>query len=295
MNATVLAVLCAVGAAVCIAVGTVVRQRSAASIPDESVGRLGPITTLIREPLWWIGTVVGIGGYGLQAAALGLGSLLLVQPLLVLSLLFALPLGARFSGRTVSAKDWLWAAALTAAIAVLVVVGDPRPGVERAETRHWVVVLCVGIPFVLACVLGARSGSRSRRALLLGLAGGALFGVAAVLTKSVVHLAGRGPQPLLTSVEPYALVAVAVVAISLQQSAFQVGALQASLPATTVMEPMVASLLGFVVLGEYLDADREVTVVLVVALILVVVSAVALARSAGAAENVEPAHPAPNP
>ncbi|MBM7416331.1 MULTISPECIES: hypothetical protein [Nocardiaceae] len=46
MNATVLAVLCA-------------------------VGRLGPITTLVREPLWWIGTVVGMGGYGLQAAALG--------------------------------------------------------------------------------------------------------------------------------------------------------------------------------------------------------------------------------
>lgn len=54
----------------------------------------------------------------------------------VLSLLFALPLGAKFSGRTVTRADWLWASALTAAIAVLVVVGDPRPGIERAETRH---------------------------------------------------------------------------------------------------------------------------------------------------------------
>lgn len=295
MNDTVLAVVCALGAALCIAVGTVVRQRSASAVPDDAVGRLGPITALVREPLWWFGTVVGIGGYALQAAALGLGSLLLVQPLLVTSLLFALPLGARFSGRAVGAKDWAWASILTAAIAVLVVVGDPRPGVERAETRHWIIVLCVGLPFVAACVVASRTGSRSRRALLLGLAGGALFGVAAVLTKAVVHLAGRGIVPLMTSVELYALIGVAVVAISLQQSAFQVGALQASLPATTVMEPMVASLLGFVVLGEYLDADPEVTALLVAALVLVLVAAVALARSAGASEDVDSAHPAPNP
>ncbi|MFC9760420.1 DMT family transporter [Rhodococcus jostii] len=290
---SVLAVVFAVGAALCIAVGTVVRHRSAAQIPDENVGVLGPITTLVRQPVWWVGTVVGIGGYALQAAALGLGSLLLVQPLLVLSLLFALPLGARFSGRTVTRADWLWASALTAAIAVLVVVGDPRPGVERAETRHWIVICLIGLPFVLACLLGARSGSRSRRALLLGLAGGALFGVAAVLTKGVVHLAGEGPRPLFTSLELYALVVVGAAAVALQQSAFQVGALQASLPATTVMEPLVASLLGFVVLGEYLDADRKVTAVLVVALIAVIMAAVALARGAAVVEDTgtDPAQP----
>ncbi|GAF44375.1 DMT family transporter [Rhodococcus wratislaviensis] len=276
---SVLAVVFAVGAALCIAVGTVVRHRSAAQIPDQNVGVLGPITTLVRQPVWWVGTVVGIGGYALQAAALGLGSLLLVQPLLVLSL------GARFSGRTVTRADWLWASALTAAIAVLVVVGDPRPGVERAETRHWIVICLIGLPFVLACLLGARSGSRSRRALLLGLAGGALFGVAAVLTKGVVHLAGEGPRPLFTSIELYALVVVGAAAVTLQQSAFQVGALQASLPATTVMEPLVASLLGFVVLGEYLDADRKVTAVLVIALVAVIMAAVALARRAAVVED----------
>lgn len=280
-----LAVVFALCAALCIAVGTVVRHRSAAQIPDEAVGALGPITSLVRQPVWWLGTIVGIGGYAFQAAALGLGSLLLVQPLLVLSLLFALPLGARFSGRTIKRADWLWAAALTAAIAVLVVVGDPKPGMERAETKHWIVVCAIGLPFVLGCLLGARSGSRSRRALLLGLAGGALFGVAAVLTKGVVHLAGDGVRPLVTSLELYALIAVGFGAVSLQQSAFQVGALQASLPATTVMEPLVASMLGFVVLGEYLDADREVTAILVVALVAVIMAAVALARGAATVEE----------
>lgn len=277
---TLLAAIFAIGAALCIAVGTVVRQRTAAVVPDDSIGALGPITTLVHSPVWWLGTVVGIAGYALQASALGLGSLLLVQPLLVLSLLFALPLGARFSGRRISAREWLWAAALTTSVAVLVIVGDPRPGEPRAETHHWIVISAIGLPFIALCLFGAHRRTGSARALLLGLAGGTLFGVAAVLTKGVVHLVNLGPHAILTSFEFYALIVVAAVATSLQQSAFQAGDLQASLPATTIMEPVVASLLGFVVLGEYLDADRKVAAVLVLALAAMAAATIALARGA---------------
>ncbi|MDI9947846.1 DMT family transporter [Rhodococcus sp. IEGM 1305] len=113
-------------------------------------------------------------------------------------------------------------------------------------------------------------------------------GHSALTTKGVVHLAGEGPRPLFSSLELYALVVVGAAAVALQQSAFQVGALQASLPATTVMEPLVASLLG-----EYLDADRKVTAVLVVALIAVIMAAVALARGAAVVEDAgtDPAQP----
>jgi hypothetical protein len=41
----------------CIAVGTVVRQRSASTVSDEEVGALGPITTLVRKPEWRLGTL----------------------------------------------------------------------------------------------------------------------------------------------------------------------------------------------------------------------------------------------
>lgn len=272
-------VVLALGAALCIAIGTVVRQRTAAVVPIDDVGVLGPITTLVKQPVWWIGTLVGIGGYALQAAALGLGSLLLVQPLLVLSLLFALPLGARFAGRTIGAREWMWAAALTVSVAILVLVGNPKPGIERAEARHWAVICLVGIPIVALCVFAGQRSSGSRKALLLGIAGGTLFGVAAVLTKGVVHLVSQGIVPLVSSFELYALIVVAVAAITLQQSAFQAGALQASLPATTVMEPVVASMLGFLVLGEYLAVDRSVTAILVLAVLAMIAATIALART----------------
>lgn len=288
MSQTAFVVALALGAALCIAIGTVLRQRTAAGVPVDEVGVVGPITSLVREPVWWVGTLVGFAGYALQAAALGLGSLLLVQPLLVLSLLFALPLGARFSHRSISSREWLWAATLTASVAVLVVVGDPKPGVERAEARHWALICLVGIPVVFACVIAGQRSSGPRKALLLGVAGGTLFGVAAVLTKGAVHLATRGVVPLFTSPEPYALVVVAACATTLQQSAFQAGALQASLPATTVMEPVVASALGFLVLGEYLAADRDVTGVLIVSVLVMVAATVALARSSAGDDATVP-------
>jgi drug/metabolite transporter (DMT)-like permease len=271
---TLLSVLLALASALCIAIGNVMRQRAAATTS---------LSASLRDGTWWAGALAGAGGYVLQAAALGVGSLLLVQPLLVLSLMFALPLSARLSGRAVRPSDWAWAATLTVAVALLVVVGDPKPGAERAETWHWVVVAAIGVPALVLCLLGARSGSAARRALLFGLAGGALFGVGAVLTKSVVHLLARGPISLLTSLEVYVLIAVFAAAVGIQQLAFRTGELQASLPATTVSEPAVAALLGFVVLGEYLDVGRGVGLLLIGALVATAVSVVALAR--GAAEH----------
>ena len=50
-------------------------------------------------------------GFALQAAALGLGSVLLVQALLVTSLLFALPIHAYPRHRRLTRWEWMWAAA----------------------------------------------------------------------------------------------------------------------------------------------------------------------------------------
>ncbi len=285
MSADSVAIVFALAAAFCIAVGAVLRQRAASKVPDDALGKLGAVGSLTKVPVWWAGTLVGLFGYVFQAAALGKGSLLLVQPLLVTSLLFALPLGAVFSGRAIRAREWAWAIILTSAVAILVVVGDPRPGHPHAEARHWAIITAVGIPLLAACLIGARLMSGARRALLLGVAAGILFGVAAVLTKGVVALAGDGIEPLLTSGETYALIVIGLSATALQQNAYQAGSLQASLPASTVAEPVIASMLGFLVLGEYLDTDKELALLLMVALVAMVAATVALARDSAESET----------
>ena len=115
-----LVVLLAVLAAVCMAIGIVVRQRATIDVPEEYGVSAHMVTTLLRKRLWWIGTGVAMAGYGFQALALTKGSLVLVQPLMVSSLLFALPLSARLAGRRVTRAEWLWALLLTVALAAFV-------------------------------------------------------------------------------------------------------------------------------------------------------------------------------
>src|SRR5689334_1688461 len=145
------------------AISTVTQQRAAFAEADTATGHVGLIRALMRRPKWWAGLVGDTGGYVCQAAALGLGSLLLVQPLLVTALLFALPLGAHFANRRVSRADWGAAVLLTVALAVFVVAGNPKAGSAHGSVDDWVIVIAILAPITAACVIGAATSSGTRR------------------------------------------------------------------------------------------------------------------------------------
>ncbi|MBU8810098.1 DMT family transporter [Mycolicibacterium goodii] len=291
MNRADIAALLALAAALCIAIGDVVHQRSAHDVTDASVSHLGLFRRLLRDGRWWLGSGVAAAGFALQAAALGLGSVLLVQALLVTSLLFALPINARLTRRRVTRWEWLWAALLAGAVAVIVTVGNPTAGHARAPWEAWTLVLAVLGPAMAVCLIGARIFTGARSAVLLAVVSGALWGVFAVLTKGVVdHLlvhSWGGVLTVLRLPELYAWVAVAIAGTVMQQSSFRAGALTASLPTMTVTEPVVASVLGIVVLGETLRPGDAGWFTLVAAVAVMVVATVALARGE-AAEDPAP-------
>src|SRR6201991_592082 len=150
-----IAALLALGAAFFIAIGDVIHQRSAHEVTDEPVSHIGLFTRLLRDRQWWLGSVGAAGGFALQAAALGLGSVLLVQALLVTSLLFALPVNARATHRRVTRWEWMWAALLAAAVVVIVTVGNPTAGHAHASWKTWTAVVVILGPVLVLCVLGA--------------------------------------------------------------------------------------------------------------------------------------------
>src|SRR6201999_654498 len=110
-----IAALLALSSALCVAIGDVLQQRATHRITDPSLGQLQLFAKLARNQRWRWGVLILIGSIALQAAALDQGSVLLVQALLVLSLLFALPISARLAQRAVSGREWIWAIVLTAA------------------------------------------------------------------------------------------------------------------------------------------------------------------------------------
>ncbi len=282
-----IAVLLALGAAFFIAIGDVIHQRSAHEVTDEQVSHFGLFARLLRDRQWWLGSLVAAAGFALQAAALGFGSVLLVQALLVTSLLFALPMNARATHRRVTRWEWMWAALLAASVVVIVTVGNPTAGHSRASLETWTAVVAVLGPALVLCVVGANIVKGPASAVLLGLVSGALWGLFAVLTKGVVHRLDDGLWELVRTPELYVWALVAIAGTAFQQSSFRAGSLTASLPTMTVAEPVVASVLGIVVLGEAFRPGDAGWFTLVVAVVAMVVATVALARGEAATASVE--------
>jgi drug/metabolite transporter (DMT)-like permease len=285
-----IAVLLALAAAFFIAVGDVIHQRSAHEVTDEPVGHLTLFLSLLRDRQWWLGSAVAAAGFAFQAAALGLGSVLLVQAVLVTSLLFALPISARQAHRRVTRWQWIWAVLLAGAVIVIVTVGNPTAGQSRASLETWLEVAAVLGPVVALCLLGARVWSGPTSAVLLAVVSGTLWGLFAVLTKAVVDrldvTSWAGVGQLLVTPELYIWVVVAIAGTAMQQASFRAGALTASLPTMTLTEPLVACALGVVVLGETLRPGEAGWVILVLAVTVMIAAAAALAR--GEAATREP-------
>jgi drug/metabolite transporter (DMT)-like permease len=287
-----MAVFFALLAAIAYAAASVLQQRAARDVPDELAMRPGLLLRLVRRPLWLAGTVADWSGFGLQALALGVGSLIVVQPLLCTGLLFALPIGAAWQGRRLSRNDWIAAFALSGGLAVFLVVGAPTEGRDFASEQAWVIAALVLLPIIVGCTIAGMRTRNTARAVLLALATALLYSMTAVLTKSAVTELGEGAAAFFTSWEPYALVVGGVVSLLLNQSAFQAGELQASLPILTAVEPIVGSVLGFLMLDELLTAAGLWEWAAVIAAAVVLVGAV-VALSISAARHETAAHDDP--
>ncbi|OHV04062.1 DMT family transporter [Mycobacterium talmoniae] len=273
-----IAALLALSSALCVALGDVLQQRATHRLTDTARSNLELFATLFRNRRWRWGALMLVVSIALQAAALGQGSVLLVQALLVLSLLFALPISAKLAHRRVTGREWVWAVVLTAAVIVIVTVGNPQAGQARASLQTWAVVAAVLGPLLVGCVVVARIRGGALAAALFAFVSGSLWAVFAVLTKGVVAQLGHGPVAALRTPELYVWVLVALGGFAWEQSAFRAGALTASMPTLEVSQPVVAAVLGVVVLGETLNTDHAAMAALAVAALVMALATVELAR-----------------
>ncbi|MCQ9369769.1 DMT family transporter [Corynebacterium sp. 35RC1] len=274
MHSNFLAVVLALASALTIAWGTVIRHAIA-----EHAGTGKVMRSAIKRPQWWFGSATAMVGYALQVAALAFGTLLVVQPILVLSLMFTLPLAAKLAHRRMHNDEIFWSIVLTVAVGVLVVLGNPTAGDPQPDLSRWLPALGVGSVLISATFFWAKNRRTNTSALMLGIATGALYGYVAVLSKATVDIFVHfGVPGLLRSWEGYLLVVGAVLGTVIQQYAFNAGALKNSLPAMTVAEPIVAFALGYVVLGEQFQVSGWNWAYMAVALVLMVAGTFALSR-----------------
>jgi drug/metabolite transporter (DMT)-like permease len=246
-------VLASIASAAAYGLAAVLQQHAAIRERPELSVRVGLLVSLARRPWWLIGNALDGVGYLFQFLALRRGSLVLVEPILVLSLVFALPVAAWLDHRRISASDIASTVLIMAGLALFLEVAHAGLGNPRAPGEGWVLLTVVIAAACGALVLGSRSGSRQRAAVLLGAGSGTAFGYVAAVTERTGHILNRGLVHTLGTPEPYALLAGGIVALLLTQSAFHAGALRLSLPTLTVAQPLVAVAIGLALFGEHID------------------------------------------
>ncbi|CAL9606207.1 hypothetical protein SUDANB120_05545 [Streptomyces sp. enrichment culture] len=245
MNATAVAV------ALCLASSA---AYAAAAVAQERLARAGEVRStraLLCSGPWWSSAGLNAAAALLHAAALRYGPLTLVQPLGALTLVAAVPLGARRAGRRVAAAEWRGTLATVAGLGLLLL---PASGPAPHDTLTLAEALALsGATAAAIGVLTARRDVRSglRHATASGLASAA----ASALTQTVaVAAAGRGGSPAAGAVAAVTgLVAVfAVGGMLLSQRAYR-GGLGAPLAVVNLANPLAAAAIGAVLLGERLQ------------------------------------------
>ncbi len=263
-------------AALLYAAASVLQHRAAVEAPHEHSLRVGLLGYLARKPWWVAGVAADGGGFVAQFLALGHGPLVIVQPLLVSGLLFALPLGAFLAKRRITTRE-VWAAgAVVVGLAALLIAAYPEAGHADATGRAWVVLLLATLVPAALLVAGALRVP-SLKPALLATSAGVIYGLTAALTKVTAHQLGNGVGHALTGWQLYVLVAVGVVGMVLTQSAFQAGPLRASLPPLTVIDPVVSAVIGMTAFHENVDQDPLRIVVELLGALIMVGGVVALA------------------
>jgi drug/metabolite transporter (DMT)-like permease len=283
-------------AAFLFALAAALQQKGALNLPHVSLGDPKSLARLAAQTMWLLGTAVLFCGYVVQAAALDRGRLDVVQPLLVTTIVFALPLGVLLTGQHVGRREWLGAGTIILGLAVFTLFGDPAGGRTNAPNWEWAVAIAALAALSGALLaFGGRHEGPTMRAGVYGAVAGILFGLCAALTKPTVDLLHEGVSVVLSHWEVYALAIAGVLGFVLQQVSLGTGRLAPSVATVSVANPVVSILLGVVLLEERLSRPAWHVVVAVGGLALALYGAVMISVAGEAAAREARETPVPVP
>ena len=282
---TQVAAILAILAAISFALAATLWQRASVARGIE-VGKPQGLLGLLADWVWLLGLVAQGVGVLLQAAALDRGRVSIIQPLLVTTVVWALPLGYLLSNQTVTRRHGLGAAIVVVGLAVFALVGDPAGGVDNAPTSDWIsAFLVIAVACVAIVLVGSRGGLEARAATY-GTVAGVLYGVSAVLMKPVVEtLHADGFVQVLEGWQLWVMAVTGISGFLVQQISLAVGKLAASVATTSVANPVVSVFLGALVLQERLDRTPSWHAVVAIGALAVALLGAVIIASATAPES----------
>ncbi|MBQ3359807.1 DMT family transporter [Microbacterium sp. 22179] len=233
---------------------------------------------LLTRPSWIIGTLMLGLAIVCQLAALVRAPLMVVQPLGAIALVITTLLNARISGHSPTKKSITAIICCVGGIFLFVFFAALFATEREVQDRELFVILAILLVVIIvlgACWLVLR---HRMRALFYVIGAGVLYGFVATLAKVVIKRIEAGQFEWITAICVIALVAAAAVGAYFVQTAYSSGPPDLVIAGLTVVDPLIAVLIGMVILGEAAAAPPWALVIYGVAGAIAVYGVVNLAR-----------------
>jgi hypothetical protein len=262
-------ILAAVAAAILYAVAASFEHQAARREPEHAAVDPRLLLRLLHRRRWLEGAGADFGGVAMQALALALGPLALVQPILIGGLIMAIPIEAAMERRPVHRHELVAVIVSGVGLAALIAIASPRSGPGMGELRLGAEAIGVGTSVLLLLLVGWWSAGAAR-SIVLGIATGALLGLGAALAKACLIRLSQDPRSVLVGWELYVLIVVQLAALALNQNAFQAGRLAGSLTGLTLTGPVVSTAIAVSAFDERLALGGARTVAALAAALVTV-------------------------
>jgi len=278
----VLGVGVALASATAYSVGVSLQSLEAREVPSSDSLRLSLLLRLIRRPRWVVGTLCVIAGWGLQAGALALAPLTIVQPVLAAGLFVLLIVGVRLTDERVGRREVFGVAAIFVGV-----VGLAFASPKQVESGH-------AAPLVTGLALAAFAGAalapyllRGRPPLWLVVASAGLaYACSGFLTKLVADAVSE-PELITAVLWLGATICAAGLGLVSEMTALQERSAIRIFPGVLVIQIVVAVALAPLLAGESWSSDPLVLAGLGGSLAVVAAGTGVLASAGAVAAMVE--------
>jgi len=274
-----IAILFAALGSLCNASSAVVQRLANVSAPAEVSTGWRKALYLIRQPMWLIGLLFLVGTFAFTATALYFGEIAVVQPVLVIELIFMLGLRRFWLHDPIAMRTWGAAAITCVGLAGFLVAAHPQEGIGLPSASGWIKAISGRLVIVLVLLVLSRSGSPSRKAAVLGSSGAIVWSIDAGFMKAATAILSKdGWIHLLYHWPLYALVVTGIIGTVLVQASLSVGPLMVSQAALLIVDPFSSILLGVELFDEHVNTSPGAIIGAVLSLVLMGMGVVLMSR-----------------
>jgi hypothetical protein len=237
------------------------------------------LLSLLKRPSWLLGTLMLGAAILCQLGALAFAPLIVVQPLGALALVITTLLNSRVSGHRPTKKSLRAIIDCVGGIFIFVTIAAFVATEQRVTDQQLItILLLLAVVIVVFAILWIWLRKRAQ-ALFYIFASGVIYGFVATLAKVVIKRVQAGDFEWLTLLCLIALLAAVAVGAYFVQTAYSVGPPDLVIAGLTVIDPMVAVLIGLIILQEAATAPWPALVGFGIAGAIAVYGVISLARN----------------